>query len=273
VTRNQAILEKAAPKGTGIHPTAVVHPTARLAEGVEVGPYAVIGAEVEIGEGTIVGPHVVIQGPSKIGAMNHFFQFSSIGEAPQDKKYQGERTWLEIGDRNVIRENVTINRGTQTGGGVTSIGNDNLLMAYVHIAHDCHVGNNTVFSNNASLAGHVIVDDYANLGGFVGVHQFCMIGQRAFLAGGSMVVKDVPPFVTVSGYPAKVYGLNTVGLRRALVSAYSITLLRRAYKIVYRQGLTLQNAVSEIEPLAAESPELKLFLDFIKQERSRGITR
>ena len=191
-----------------IHQTAIIHPTARIAEGVTIGPWTIIGEQVEIGEGTWIGPHVVIQGYTKIGKHNKIFQFSSLGEIPQDRKYQGEETFLEIGDNNVIREFCTFNRGTTQDKGITKIGNGNLFMAYVHIAHDCVIGNNAILANSTSLAGHVHVGDYANLGGFVGVFQFCRIGAYSFTTGSSMVVKDVPPFLKVSGNYAKPYGLK-----------------------------------------------------------------
>lgn len=251
---------------------AVIDKSAKIAENVEISAFSVIGPNVEIGEGSWIGPHVVVNGPTRIGKNNKIFQFSSIGEAPQDKKYDGEPTRLEIGDNNVFRECTTISRGTKLGGGVTKIGNNNLFMAYVHIAHDCLVGNNTTFSNNASLAGHVTVDDYANLGGFVGVHQFCNIGSYCFCAGGSIIVKDVLPFITVSGHPAESYGLNAEGLKRHQFSAEDILVLKRAYKIFCRQGLTLEEAVHKMEALIPECKHVGRMIDFIKNS-TRGITR
>lgn len=251
---------------------AVIDKSAKIAAGVVISPFAVIGPDVEIGEGTWVGPHVVINGPTTIGRNNKIFQFASIGEAPQDKKYAGEPTRLEIGDDNIFRECTTVSRGTKSGGGVTRIGNGNLFMAYVHIAHDCRVGNYTTFSNNASLAGHVTVDDYANLGGFVGVHQFCNIGSYCFCAGGSIIVKDVLPFITVSGHPAETYGLNAEGLKRRNFAPEDILVLKRAYKLLCRQGLTLEEAVHKMEALVPECKHVQVMIDFIKNS-TRGITR
>ncbi|HKJ21819.1 MAG TPA: acyl-ACP--UDP-N-acetylglucosamine O-acyltransferase [Gammaproteobacteria bacterium] len=251
---------------------AVVDPSARIADDVHVGPYTVIGADVQIGEGTWVGPHVVLQGPTTIGRRNQIYQFASVGEVPQDKKYRGEKTHLEIGDDNVIRECCTINRGTVQGGGVTRVGDDNWIMAYVHIAHDCIIGDHTVFANNSSLAGHVVVEDYAILGGFTLVHQFCNIGAYAFTGKASGIVKDVPPYVRVSGPAAKPYGLNSEGLKRHGFPAQTLTCLRRAYKIVYRSNLTVKRAVDELRELARESAEVARLADFIEKS-SRGIVR
>lgn len=252
--------------------TAKIDKSAKIANNVEISHYSIIGPDVEIGEGTWIGPHVVINGPTKIGRNNKIFQFASIGERPQDKKYDGEPTRLEIGDNNVFRECTTISRGTKPGGGVTRIGNDNLFMAYVHIAHDCFVGNNTVFSNNASLAGHVTVQDYANLGGFVGVHQHCNIGSFCFCAGGSIIVKDVLPYLTVSGHPAQTYGLNVEGLKRRNFSADDIVHLKRAYKTLYRQGLSLEEALQALEEMIPECVHIQTMVDFIKNSE-RGIIR
>lgn len=251
---------------------AIIDKSAKIAANVEIGPYAIIGANVEIGEGSWIGPHVVINGPTKIGRNNKIFQFASIGECPQDKKYAGEPTRLEIGDNNCFRECTTVSRGTQAGGGLTKIGNDNLFMAYVHIAHDCVVGNNTTFSNNASLAGHVTVDDYANLGGFVGVHQFCNVGSHCFCAGGSIIVKDVLPFITVSGHPAQTYGLNVEGLKRRAFTPDEIVVLKRAYKMLCRQGTPLEEAIQKIEEMIPECQYIPTLLDFIKKS-TRGIIR
>lgn len=251
---------------------AIIDPSARLAEGVSVGPYSIIGPEVEIGEGTWVAPHVVINGPTRIGRDNKIFQFASIGEIPQDKKFHGEPTLLEIGDRNVIREYCTINRGTIQDSGVTRIGNDNWIMAYVHIAHDCQVGNNTIFSNNASLAGHVVVEDFASLGGFTLVHQFCSIGAHSFTAMNSVIPKDVPPYILVSGHMAKPYGLNVEGLKRRNFSTETIELLRKAYKIIYRSNNTLQSARTQLDELRKQCPEVGVFVDFLDKSR-RGIVR
>jgi UDP-N-acetylglucosamine acyltransferase len=255
-----------------IDKTAIIHPTATIAANVHIGPWTVIGEQVEIGEGTWIGPHVVIDGPTKIGRDNKIFQFASLGAAPQDKKYQGEPTRLEIGDRNVIREFCTFNRGTVQGRSLTSIGNDNLFMAYVHIAHDCDVGNHTIFANNASLAGHVIVEDYAALGGFAGVFQACRVGKHSFASMGAMIDKDVPPFVKVSGYYAKPFGLNTIGMKRRGYPSETMVNLRRAYKMIYRKGFTIKQALIQLETLLNDCPEIQLFIDFI-QLSSRGIVR
>ncbi len=255
-----------------IDPRAVVDPAARLAPGVCVGAYSIIGPEVEIGAGTRIGSHVVIKGPTVIGEENRLYPFSSIGEDPQDKKYEGGYSRLEIGNRNIIREYCTINRGTGQGGGVTRIGDDNWLMAYVHIAHDCLIGNNTVFANNASLAGHVRVGDHAVLGGFTLVHQFCSIGAHAFSGMGSALSKDLPPFVTASGNPATPRGLNSKGLRRRGFGADTIQVLKRAYRILFRSGLSLEAAIRELTPLGDEHDEVALLIRFLKSSR-RSILR
>lgn len=251
---------------------AVVDPAARIDENVSIGPFSVIGPDVEIGAGSWIGPHVVINGPTIIGRENRIFQFSSIGEIPQDKKYRGESSALEIGDRNTIREYVTINRGTDDGGGVTRIGSDNWLMAYIHIAHDCIVGNNTIFANAASLAGHACVDDYAILGGFTLVHQFCSIGTHAFCGMGSAISKDVPPYTIVNGSPAHPHGLNVEGLKRHGMDKSVIAALRDAYKIIYRSGLTTQEAKIQLQQLAGMHQEVRNILDFLHNTR-RGIIR
>lgn len=251
---------------------AVIDPSATIAKDVSVGPFAVIGADVAIGAGTQVGPHVVIRGPTKIGQENRFFQFASVGEEPQDKKYGGEKTLLEIGDRNVIRECCTISRGTVQGGGITRIGNDNWIMAYVHIAHDCIVGNHTIFANSASLAGHVFIDDYAVLGGFTLVHQFCRIGAHSFTGMNSVLVKDVPPYVTVAGHPAKPYGLNLEGLKRRGFSESALSQIRKAYKLLYKSNLRLQDALSQIEELTKNCSELSTLAKFLETS-DRGIVR
>lgn len=256
-----------------IDATALVHPTARLGDQVSIGPWTVIGADVEIGNGTSIGPHVVVRGPTRIGEHNRIFQFCSIGDEPQDKKYGGEpETRLEIGSGNTIREYVSINRGTRQGGGVTRLGDDNWIMAYVHIAHDCIVGNHIVFANNATLAGHVTVDDYAILGGFTGVHQFCRIGAYAFCAIASVVVKDVPPFVTVAGNTARARGLNREGLRRNGFPTETVESLRRAYRVLCRQNLTLAEAVRQLEELVPDCPEVVRLVDFIRGSE-RGVVR
>lgn len=251
---------------------AVIHPKAELASDVEVGAYTVIGPDVIVGAGSWIGPHVIINGPTHIGRQNKIFQFASIGEIPQDKKYAGEPTLLEIGDRNVIREFCTLNRGTVQGGGATRVGSDNWIMAYVHIAHDCQVGNHTIFANNASLAGHVIIEDYVILGGFSQVHQFCSLGMHSFTAFGSGIAKDVPPYVMVSGHPAEPHGLNVEGLRRRGFSTETLAHLRRAYKILYRSKLTVKEAIEQMKDMLDECPELGLFVEFLAKS-TRGIVR
>jgi len=255
-----------------IHPTAIIDPTARIADNVEVGPWTLIGPNVEIGEGTWIGPHVVIKSSTKIGKDNKIFQFASLGEDPQDKKFQGENTCLQIGDRNVIREFCTFNRGTAQDKAVTQIGDDNLFMAYVHIAHDCVVGNNTIFANNASLAGHVVVEDFVVMSGFSGASQSCRVGAHSFASMGSMIDKDVPPFVKVSGYYAKPFGLNIVGMRRRGFSAETMLSLRRAYKVIYRKGLTIKQALENLNEMLLVCPEVQMFIDFINLSQ-RGLVR
>jgi UDP-N-acetylglucosamine acyltransferase len=254
-----------------IHPTAIIDPTARIAPDVHVGAFTIIGPEVEIGEGTWIGPHAVISGFTKIGKQNKIFQFASLGEVTQDKKYRGEKTFLVIGDRNVIREFCTFNRGTAQDS-MTCIGNDNLFMAYVHIAHDCIVGNQTIFANNASLAGHVIVEDYVILSGFAGVFQACRVGSHSFASMGSMIDKDVLPFVKVSGYYAKPFGLNTVGMKRRGFTVETLLWLRRAYKVIYRKGLTVNEAIKQLQNMVSECSDIQYFIDFI-QKSERGIVR
>jgi len=255
-----------------IHSTAIIDPSAKIAEGVTIGAYSVIGADVEIGANTWIGPHVVINGPTTIGCDNKIHQFASIGDAPQDLKYAGEPTRLEIGDRNTIRECVTINRGTVSGGGLTKVGSDNLLMAYIHIAHDCRIGNHVIFSNNASLAGHAHVGDYVILSGFTLVHQFCAIGDYAFTGMGSAISKDVPPYLMISGNPAAPHGLNKVGLKRRGFSEEQVRNLTRVYKILYRQGLSLDEAKQQIAEMAKSHEEVKRFADFL-EESKRSIIR
>jgi UDP-N-acetylglucosamine acyltransferase len=250
----------------------VIDPGARLGSGVSIGPYSVIGPDVVIGPGSVIGPHVVIKGPTSIGRDNRIFQFASIGDAPQDKKYAGEPTRLEIGDRNTIREFVTINRGTVQDQGVTVLGNDNWIMAYVHIAHDCRIGNHTIFANNASLAGHVRIFDYVILGGFTLVHQFCAIGSHALTAFGSGISKDVPPYVTVGGSPAHAHGLNMEGLRRRGFSPESRMALKRAYRTLYREGRSLEDALAQLEQQAAGNAEVAVLTGFLAQQ-TRGIVR
>lgn len=251
---------------------AVIDPAARIGDNVSIGPFSVIGKDVEIGDDSWIGPHVVINGPTRIGRENRIFQFASIGEIPQDKKFHGEESQLVIGDRNTIRENVTINRGTADGGGVTRIGNDNWLMAYIHIAHDCIIGNHTIFANAASLAGHVRIDDYAILGGFTLVHQFCTIGAHAFCGMGSAISKDVPPFIMVNGNPAQPHGLNTEGLKRHQFSKETLQALREAYKLIYRSGMTTQEAIAKLDATAKTFPEVARLRDFIAKSQ-RGILR
>lgn len=255
-----------------IHATAIVDPGARLGENVSVGAYSLIGADVEIGDNTVIGPHVVIEGPTRIGRDNRIFQFSSIGAEPQDKKFHGENASLEIGDRNVIREFVTFNRGTEDGIGVTRIGNDNWIMAYVHIAHDCVVGNNVTFANSASLAGHVTVDDWVVLGGFTLIHQFCQVGVHAFTAMGAIVNRDVPPFVTVAGSFAEPKGINSEGLRRRGYDADRIMAIKRAYRTLYLSGLPLTEALDKLNQAALDAPDVRTMLDFISRSQ-RSLVR
>ena len=242
---------------------ALVSSEAELASDVSVGPFSIIGPRVQIGPRTVVGPHVVINGPSTIGADNRIFQFASIGDAPQDKKYRGEPTRLEIGDRNVFRESCTENRGTTHGQGVTRIGSDNLFMAYAHVAHDCVVGNNTVFANCAALGGHVEIGDWVILGGLTAVHQFSKIGAHAFLAGGAIVTRDVPPYVMVAGNPAAPHSVNSEGLKRRGFTEEQIRNIRDAYRIVYRSDLKLAEALARLAPQADGRPEIRAFVDFI----------
>lgn len=255
-----------------IHPAAIIEAGARIASDVEIGPYAVIGPHVEIGAGSRIGSHTVITGHTRIGENNSIYQFVSLGDAPQDKKYGGEPTRLEIGNNNTIREFCTINRGTVQDAGTTRIANDNWIMAYVHVAHDCQIGSRTVFANNAQLAGHVKVGDDAILGGFTVVHQFCRIGAHSITGMGTILLKDLPPFVTASGNPAHPHGINAEGLRRRGYAAPVVTGLRRAYKTLYRSGLTLEAARDELTALGAGLPELGLLLDFLAVP-GRGIIR
>ncbi len=237
-----------------------------------MGPFSTIGPDVEIGRGSVIASHVVVKGPTTIGENNQIFQFASVGEDPQDKKYQGEATRLEIGDNNVIREGCTLNRGTAQDRGVTSIGDGNLIMAYVHVAHDCVVKNNTILANNVALAGHVTVEDFAILGGYTLVHQFCVIGSYAFTAMGSVLPKDVPPYVLVSGHMAKPFGLNIEGLKRHGFSSETIRDLRRAYKLIYKTGITIEQASQQMRELNPVSDEIAVLADFIEKSH-RGIVR
>lgn len=255
-----------------IHATALVDPAARLGSNVRIGAYSIIGPHVEIGDNTEIGPHVVIQGHSRIGRDNHIFQFCSLGEVPQDKKYAGEPTRLEIGDRNTIREFCTFNLGTAQDKGVTRIGDDNWIMAYVHIAHDCQVGNKCTFANNASLAGHVTVDDWAILGGFTGVHQFCRIGAHVMTAVSTVILQDVPPYLMAAGNTAQPYGINVEGLKRRGFSADALLSLKRAYRTLYKSGLRLEEARAKLVEAAQTQPEIQLFVDFLDLSK-RGIIR
>ena len=249
---------------------AVVHPDARVANDVQIGPFAVIGAHVEIDSGSNIHAHAVIKGPTKIGRNNIIFQFASVGEDCQDMKYAGESTQLVIGDGNIIREGATIHRGTIQDTGVTRIGNNNMIMAYVHIAHDCVIGDECVFANNATLGGHVKVGNYVLLGGHAAAHQFCSLGPYSMLAGGTMVTKDVPAYVLVAGHPPRARGMNFEGLRRKGWSRETISVLRKAYRIIYREGYLVREAVVKLEILAKDYPELKVLVASL-QHSKRGI--
>ncbi len=255
-----------------IHPTAFVDSKAQLAPDVEVGPYSIIGPNVQIDSGTKIGPHVVVSGYTSIGKNNQIFQFSSLGAAPQDKKYNNEPTKLEIGDNNTIREFCTFNLGTVQDKGTTVIGNNNWIMAYVHVAHDCYIANNTILANNSSLAGHVDIHDYAILGGFTLIHQFCKVGSHVITAVGSVVFKDIPPYVTAAGYDAKPHGINSEGLKRRGFTPENITTIKRAYKTLYRQSLTLEEAKTALASQALDHQELKVMFDFLSLS-TRGIVR
>ena len=255
-----------------IHQTAIIEDGARLGANVKVGPYSIIGPDVEIGDNTEIGPHVIIRGHTRIGRENRIFQFCSLGEIPQDKKYAGEPTRLEIGDRNTIREFCTFNLGTVQGGGLTSIGDDNWLMAYAHIAHDCHVGNKTIFANGASLAGHVTVDDWVIFGGFTGVHQFCRIGAHVITAASSLVLQDVPPYLMVAGNTAQPYGIHVEGLKRRGFTSEAITELKRAYRTLYKSGLLLEEAKAQLADQARKAPDVQRMVDFLSTSK-RGIIR
>lgn len=259
---------------TKIHPTAIVDAAAHLGENVVIGPYAVIGAGVEIGDRCRIDAHTVIEGPTRLGCDNHVFPFCSLGGAPQDKKYRGEPTILEIGARNTIREFCTFNRGTMQDAGITRLGDDNWIMAYVHLAHDCQIGNQTIFANNVQLAGHVKVGDWAILGGFTVAHQYVRIGAHSMTAMGVVLLQDLPPFVTASGNPAEARSINAEGLKRRGFLPESIAIIRQAYKTLYRAGLTLEQARDRIAELAAQphGAELRLLVDFLEQP-GRGIVR
>ncbi|HEX8987799.1 MAG TPA: acyl-ACP--UDP-N-acetylglucosamine O-acyltransferase [Rhodocyclaceae bacterium] len=255
-----------------IHPSAIVHPGARIGQGVEIGAYSIVGEHVEIGDNTWIGPHVVIDGHTRIGRDNRIFQFSSLGAAPQDKKYAGEPTRLEIGDRNTVREFCTFNCGTAQDIGVTRLGDDNWIMAYVHLAHDCQVGNKTIFANNAQLAGHVHVGDWAILGGFTVVHQFVRIGAHSMTGMGTILLQDVPPYVMANGNPSAPHGINSEGLKRRGFSSPTIMAIKRAYKTIYKSGLKLEEAVAALAAEGDAAPELAPLVEFLGQP-GRGIIR
>jgi UDP-N-acetylglucosamine acyltransferase len=251
---------------------AVISPQAQIAADVRIGPFTIIGPDVVIGAGTWIGPHAVINGPTRIGADNKIFQFASLGDAPQDKKYNGEPTRLEIGDRNVFRESVTVNRGTAQDQGVTRIGNDNLLMAYSHVAHDCQLGDQIVMANCATLGGHVEIGDWVTMGGLSAVHQHTKVGAHCFIAHNAAVTRDVPPYVMAVGRPAVPHSVNSVGLQRRGFSPEQVLNIRRAYKLLYRSGLKLQAALQKLDAIAATQPEIAPFVDFIRRS-TRSIVR
>jgi len=255
-----------------IHPTAIISDSANIADDVEVGPYSVIGDDVEIGSGSRIESHVVVNGPTRIGKNNHIYQFSSVGDDPQDKKYRDEPTKLEIGDDNTIREYCTISRGTIQDDGVTSIGSDNWIMAYVHVAHDCRVGDHCIFANNATLAGHVHVGDWAIFAGFTGAHQFCHIGAHAFLGMYSGTSRDVPAYTMIGGQPPAPKGINAEGLKRRGFSTDQIRNIRNAYRVVYRSGLKLADAIARLEEIGPDQHELDIFIGSLKNSE-RGILR
>ena len=256
-----------------IHPTAIVDPTAELGDGVEIGPYSVIRKEARVGRGTRIGPHVVIGEWTRIGEQCQIYQFASVGEAPQALAYQGEKTLLEMGDQNIVREFVTLNRGTVGGGGRTAIGHRNLFMAYAHVAHDCQIGNQVILANGATLAGHITIEDYAIIGGLSAIHQFCRIGAHAFVSGMTGITLDVPPYMLASGSRASLFGLNTVGLKRNKFSEASVRALKKAYRIIFRSSLTLEKALAQLrEDEIAKISEVQHLLQFIAQTK-RGISR
>jgi len=259
-------------KSSSIHSTAIVHPAAKIGSGVTIGAYSLIGEYVEIGDNTTIGPHVVVEGHTRIGSDNHLFQFCSIGAMPQDKKYRDEPTRLEIGDRNTIREFCTFNCGTVQDAGVTRLGNDNWIMAYVHLAHDCQVGNNTILANNSQLAGHVQVGDWVILGGFTGVHQFVRIGAHSITAMGSILLQDVPPYVMAAGNPAAPRGINAEGLKRRDFSSEDIAAIKRAFKTLYRSGKTLEEARAAMAAESGVVPALTLLTEFLATP-GRGVIR
>jgi UDP-N-acetylglucosamine acyltransferase len=255
-----------------IHPTALVAPEAELGEDVEVGAYAIVGAGVVVGANTRIGAHAVLEGPARLGADNQIFPFASVGSAPQDKKYKGEPTRLEIGDRNVIREFVTLNRGTTKDEGVTRIGDDNLFMAYAHVAHDCRVGSQCVLANNATLGGHVHVDDWVIMGGLSAVHQFCKVGAHAFIANNAAVTRDVPPYIMAVGQPAAAHSVNSEGLKRRGFTPEQIRNLRNAFRLLYRSGLKLADATAQLAAIAEEQPEVRAIVEFLPRS-TRSIVR
>lgn len=255
-----------------IHSQAIVEPGAIVASDVEIGPWTYVGNDVEIGSGTVIGPHVVVRGPTKIGKNNRIYQFASVGEDCQDKKYAGEPTRLEIGDNNVIREGCTIHRGTVQDESLTRIGSNNLLMAYTHVAHDCVLGDNIILANNASVAGHVHVGDYAILGGFTAVHQFCRIGAHAMTGASSLVLKDIPAYVMANGNSAVPHGINTEGLKRRGFTPETIRILRQAYKLIYRHKLTVAQALTELDELVQQDAAVQLLIDSLNTS-TRGIIR
>jgi UDP-N-acetylglucosamine acyltransferase len=255
-----------------IDPTAIIDKHAEIADDVSIGPYSVIGPDVRIDSGTVIGPHVVIKGPTSIGKHNRIYQFASVGEDPQDKKYAAEITRLEIGDRNTIREFTSMHRGTKQDQGVTRIGSDNLFMAYTHVAHDCLIGDHVIMANGASLAGHVHLNDHAILGGFTLVHQFTQIGQYSFAAMGSAITQDIPPFVMVGGKPTRPHGINSVGMERNGISSEDIRLIRKAYKLIYKMNLKLEDAIEQLADMAGDSNELAQMISFLRNV-TRGILR
>jgi len=255
-----------------IHPSAIVHPKAELDEGVEVGPYSIIGENVKIGKNTVVGPHVVIDGWTEIGEDNKIFQFASIGMVSQDLKYKGEVSYLKIGNKNTIREYVTMHIGTEGGGGITKVGDNNLFMIGSHVAHDCIVGNNNILANLATLAGHIVIEDNAIVGGVVAVHQFCRIGKMAIIGGCSKIVQDVPPYMMADGNPLEIRGINIVGLKRKNLGSEVLHNLKEAYRIIYRSNLNTSQAIEKIKAELPESTEIKELITFIEGS-SRGITK
>jgi len=255
-----------------IHPTAIVDSKADLGSDVDIGAYTIIAPNVQIGSGTVIGPHVVIRPYVEIGPDCHIYQYASIGEIPQAIKFQGEETHVKIGRGSVLREFVTINRGTEFGGGTTEVGEENFLMAYVHIAHDCKTGRNVIMANNATLAGHIVIEDFVTVGGLVAIHQFVRIGDYAYIGGKSAVVKDIPPYVIAAGDRAKLHGLNSVGLKRQGFSQETLSCLKKAYRIIFRIGLTQNEAIERVKAEVEQVPEVAHFIQFIKSSQ-RGITR